>query len=180
MDPIAMSAIKSRPRDEIEKALLDPMYPRTIRIVMARNLSIDKYTKAIVEALEPRMKGQDKEQYVCNIPKWWESIFDVYWHDELIPVFCVFRSCRVHFCSYRYLSRLEEFKKLNPPVDLVEGAVIEMTIRGDSMLYKNATGGFGAIHSKVFTEAMCDVYYGKDPASPTHKEEVLKGIPNMK
>jgi hypothetical protein len=89
--------------------------------------------------------------------------------------------CRLPFFHVVFYSyRLEEFKKLNPPVDLVEGAVIEMTIRGDSMLYKNATGGFGAIHSKVFTAAMCDVYYGKDAASPTHKEEVLKGIPNIK
>ena len=31
-------------------------------------------------------------------------------------------------------SRLEEFKKLNPPVDLVQGAEIEMTIRGDTLL----------------------------------------------
>jgi hypothetical protein len=67
MDPIAMSAIKLRPKEEIEAALLDPIYPRTIRIVMARNLSIDKYTKAIVEALEPRMKGRDMESYVCLI-----------------------------------------------------------------------------------------------------------------
>lgn len=65
-------------RDIVEQALLDPTYPRTIRIVMNRALSIDKYTEAIVEALRPRMKGQD-------------------------------------------LDTLEEFKKLNPPVDLVQG-----------------------------------------------------------
>ena len=59
MDPIAMNAVKKQGSKEIEKALLDPMYPRTIRIVMNRSLSIDKYTSAIVEALEPRMGGQD-------------------------------------------------------------------------------------------------------------------------
>jgi hypothetical protein len=60
MDPIAMMAVKHNKAD-IEKALLDPTYPRTIRIVMNRGLSIDKYTAAIVESLEPRMKGQDLE-----------------------------------------------------------------------------------------------------------------------
>jgi hypothetical protein len=59
VDPIAMMAVKSQSKEVIEKALLNPMYPRTIRIVMNRGLSIDKYTAAIVEALQPRMKGQD-------------------------------------------------------------------------------------------------------------------------
>jgi hypothetical protein len=75
--------------------------------------------------------------------------------------------------------RLEEFKKLNPPVDLVEGAVIEMTIRGDTLLYQNAVGGAGSIRSRLFCEAMCDVYYGSDPVSPTHKESVMAGIPKL-
>lgn len=61
VDPTAMAAVKKGSPDELEKALLDPMYPRTIRIVMNRGLSIDKYTAAIVEALEPRMKGEDLE-----------------------------------------------------------------------------------------------------------------------
>ena len=93
-----MSVVKNQGEKEIKKALLDPNYPRTIRIVMNRGLSIDKYTAAIIEALEPRMKGQE-------------------------------------------LNSLEEFKKLNPPVDLIEGAEMEMTIRGDTLLYKNAVGG---------------------------------------
>jgi hypothetical protein len=50
---------------------------------------------------------------------------------------------------------LEEFKKLNPPVArLVEGAEIEMTIRGDTLLYRNAVGGLGAIHSAVFMKGI--------------------------
>jgi len=106
MDPIAMSAVKTQGSKVIEKALVDPMYPRTIRIVMNRSLSIDKYNAAIVEALRPRMNGQDTE---C----------------------------------------LEKFKKMNPPIDLVEGAVLEMTIRGNTMLYKNCTGGIDQIQSVV-------------------------------
>jgi hypothetical protein len=135
MDPIAMAAVKSS-KAAVEKALLDPSYPRTIRIVMNRSLSIDKYTAAIVEALTPRMNGQD-------------------------------------------LDKLEEFKAMNPKVDLVEGAEMEMTIRGHIMLYKNALGGVGQIDSRVFCEALCDVYYGKDPVSPGHKEEVINGVMKM-
>ena len=77
IDPLAMSAIKTNDK-AIEQALLDPNYPRTIRIVMNRALSIDKYTSAIVEALTPRMNGED-------------------------------------------LDKLDEFKALNPPVDLIQG-----------------------------------------------------------
>jgi hypothetical protein len=80
-DPLAMSAIaKSHHPTDIEEALLNPAYPRTIKIIMNRNLSAEKMTAALVEALEPRMKGQD-------------------------------------------LDKLEEFKKMNPPVNLVKGTI---------------------------------------------------------
>jgi len=62
MDPVAMAAVKKDGDGSIGKALLDPMYPRCIRIVMNRSLSIDKYTAAIVEALEPRMEGKDLDK----------------------------------------------------------------------------------------------------------------------
>lgn len=87
-----------------------------------------------------------------------------------------------HFLTHTSLClhlRLEEFKKLNPPLDLVKGAEIELTIRGDTLLYKNAMGGVGTIRSEVFTAAMCDVFYGDDAVSPTHKEAVLKGVPKL-
>lgn len=163
-DPLAMSMVKSQGEKELKTALLDPVYPRvshflpvsgvnthsrcilpsrnstispqTIRIVMNRNLSIDKYTAAIIEALEPRMKGNDLES-------------------------------------------LDEFRKLNPAVDLVQGAEIEMTIRGDTLLYKNAVGGLGQIKSIVFTRAMCDVFYGEDAVSPTHLKDVLVGVKEL-
>lgn len=136
VDPIAMSAVKKQGDEVITKALLNPDYPRTIRIVMNRNLSIEKYTSAILEALEPRMNGKDIE-------------------------------------------KLEEFKKLNPPVDLIEGAEMEMTIRGDTMLYKNSAGGIGQIQSAIFCRALCDVYFGSDAVSPGHKIEVVKGIKGL-
>jgi len=138
VDPITMSVLKKSSPTEIQKALCDPMYPRTIRIVMNRGLSIEKFTAAIIETLEPRMKGVD-------------------------------------------LDKLEEFKKLNPPIDLIQGAEIEMTIRGDTMLYKNCVGGVGAIHSKSFCEALCDTYYGADdPVSPGHLKDVIAGIQKLK
>lgn len=136
LDTLAMSVVKTQGEAEVKKALLDSNYPRTIRIVMNRSLSIDKYTAAIIEALEPRMNGED-------------------------------------------LGVLEEFKKLNPPVDLVQGAEMEMTIRGDILLYKNAVGGLGQIKSAVFTKALCDVYYGTDAVSPSHLESVLSGVKKL-
>jgi hypothetical protein len=57
-----MMAVKKGSKEDIEKALLDPTYPRCIRVVMNRALSIEKYTDAIVESLKPRMKGQDMEK----------------------------------------------------------------------------------------------------------------------
>merc|ERR1712157_572812 len=38
-DPIAMMAVKTASQGDIEKVLLDPTYPRTMRIVMNRGLS---------------------------------------------------------------------------------------------------------------------------------------------
>ena len=136
LDPIAVAAVKKEGADAIKKALLDPTYPRTIRVVMNRTLSMEKYTAAIVEALEPRMKGQD-------------------------------------------LDKLEEFKNLNPPGHLIEGAEMEMTIRGDTMLYRNCAGGIGAITSRRFCEAMCDVYYGPDAVSAGHRDDVVGGVQSM-
>ena len=63
-DPIAMMAVKKGSPADIEHALLDPTYPRTIRIVMNRGLGVDKFIAAIVEAVEPRLKGQNLETLV--------------------------------------------------------------------------------------------------------------------
>lgn len=136
VDPVALSAVKHASREVLEEALLDPTYPRTIKIIMNRNLSSEKFTAAIVEALQPRMMGRDLEQ-------------------------------------------LDAFSKLMPPVELIPGAEIEMTIRGDTLLFQNPTGGVGTIHSHVLTKALCDVYYGKQCVSPGHKEQVLEGIPKL-
>lgn len=46
----------------IEKALLDPNTHKVIRIVMNRSMTMDKYNDAIVEALKPRMNGQDLDK----------------------------------------------------------------------------------------------------------------------
>jgi hypothetical protein len=81
--------------------------------------------------------------------------------------------------SQAHSLRLEEFRKLNPPVDLIKGSEIELTIRGDTVLYKNAVGGVGTIKSEAFTTALCDLYYGADAVSPTHRDAVLAGVPKL-
>jgi len=131
IDPALMKGMEL---EQAEKALLDPAVPKTIRIVMNRGLSVEKYSAAILEALEPRMNGND-------------------------------------------LEKLEEFKAMNPPGDLIEGSELIMTIRGgDVMMYRTTAGMLGVIRSGTFCRAMCDVFYGNEPVSPPHKKEVLKGI----
>jgi len=120
----------------IEKALLDPNHHKVIRIVMNRAMTMDKYNDAIVEALTPRMNGQD-------------------------------------------LEKLEEFKKLNPSGNLEKDTELLMTIRGDTLLYKNALGNVGTIHSEVFTKAMCDVYFGSDPVSPPAKSSTIDAVKKL-
>jgi hypothetical protein len=74
---------------------------------------------------------------------------------------------------------LEEFKKLNPPGPLDKDTELLMTIRGDTLLYKNASGNVGSIESEVFCKAMCDVYYGSDPVSPQAKKATLNAIKKL-
>jgi hypothetical protein len=59
------------------------------------------------------------------------------------------------------------------------GAVMEMTIHGDTLLYKNAVGVYGSIHSATFCQALLDTYYGADPVSPSHKASVVQGIAKL-
>jgi hypothetical protein len=51
-DPIAMMAVKRGSQGDIQKALLDPTYPRTIRIVMNRGLSGKLNYGASFDAIE--------------------------------------------------------------------------------------------------------------------------------
>lgn len=169
-DAMDMAKLKPLARADRIKALLDPAVPRTIRIVMNRNLSIEKYTSAIVEALEPRMKGQDAQAWVrtrCILclavfaPLVYQPFPCLLWTDTILS--------------------LESFRQMSvtPPVDLKEGDEIKMTVIGDMLHYRTAGGGGGTIQSHALTVAMCDVYYGADPVSPTHLEAVLEGINKM-
>ncbi len=62
VDPTAFRMTENDNDQTVSKALLDPVNPRTIRVVMNRAVSMDKYVAAIVEALKPRMNGQDLEK----------------------------------------------------------------------------------------------------------------------
>jgi len=59
VDPAETAALKGKSDDEICAALCDPGMQKTIRIVMNRSLSVDKYMAAINEAIHPRMNGKD-------------------------------------------------------------------------------------------------------------------------
>merc|ERR1712232_1244297 len=77
------------------------------------------------------------------------------------------------------LDKLEEFKKMNPATDLTEGSVMEMTIHGDKFTYRNSVGLVNELTSGIFTRALCDVYFGVDPASPTLKNSVIEGAAQL-
>lgn len=119
--------------DACEEALLNPHNHRTIRIVMNRTLTMDQIISALMDALEPRMQGQD-------------------------------------------LHTLEEFSKLKDYGSMHKGEEILLTLAGDKMTCKCSNGGNGFIQSEVFTKAVCDVYFGKNPISPPAKKSALDGI----
>jgi hypothetical protein len=77
------------------------------------------------------------------------------------------------------LDKLEQFKKMNPATDLTEGSVMEMTIHGDKFTYRNSVGLVNELTSGIFTRALCDVYFGADPASPTLKNSVIEGAAQL-
>jgi len=79
----------------------------------------------------------------------------------------------------RDLDQLNKFKELGPRHDLSVGDIIELSIRGDTMEYKNSLGGVGQIKSIIFTQAICNAFYGEDCVSPSHKEAVIKGISSI-
>ena len=171
IDPLAMSAVKTNDQ-AIAQALLDPNYPRTIRIVMNRALSIDKYTSAIVEALTPRMNGQDLDK-LDEFKKLNPAVDLVQGTTELhLPFLLLLQMGSLFTHSFIHASHIISYF-------VQTGAEIEMTIRGDTLLYKNAIGGVGSIRSAAFCRALCDTYYGTDPVSPTHKESVVAGIRKM-
>ena len=78
-----------------------------------------------------------------------------------------------------FFGRLDEFKKLNPSGNLEKDTELLMTIRGDTLLYKNALGNVGTIRSEVFTKAMCDVYFGDAPVSPPAKSNVIAAVKKL-
>ena len=133
VDPSSMSKLKGKSVDEVNDALLSPSVPKTIRIVMNRSLSVDKYMAAINEALLPRMKGVD-------------------------------------------VDKLDEFKLLNPPGELAQGAEMVMSLRGDTMMYRSSAGAVGSIKSETFVRALADVYFGKDAVSPPLRAAVKAGV----
>lgn len=94
-------------------------------------------------------------------------------------IFLVYKSSfsNLHFCFT--ICRLEEFKKLNPSGNLEKDTELLMTIRGDTLLYKNAVGNVGTIQSSVFTKAMCDVYFGDEPVSPKAKSSVIDAVKKL-
>lgn len=50
-----------------------------------------------------------------------------------------------------------------------------LTIKGPFIETRCTNGGVGVVNSEVFTRAVNDVYFGKDPISPPAKASALEG-----
>ena len=61
VDSIATGALNKVPND-INKALLNPDYAKTLRIVMNRAVPIDMFNASIIDSLTPRMNGKDVDK----------------------------------------------------------------------------------------------------------------------
>jgi len=68
-----LDVIKKGNKNDIEKALLDPTYPRTIRMVMNRGLSADTFVNGCIKSVEPKLKGT-KQVTVATFDKF-KSLF---------------------------------------------------------------------------------------------------------
>jgi hypothetical protein len=77
------------------------------------------------------------------------------------------------------LCSLEHFSKLREYGCLHKGDEIILTIRGQFLECKCSNGGQNEVESEVFTRAVCDVYFGKDPISPAAKGSVMVGIGSL-
>jgi hypothetical protein len=71
--------------EEISEKICDPNTPKTIRIVMNRGLSVDKYMAAIMEALEPRMEGVDLDKVRGFGGNFWGAGVRSVWRCLLTP-----------------------------------------------------------------------------------------------
>ncbi|CAB9507036.1 expressed unknown protein [Seminavis robusta] len=79
----------------------------------------------------------------------------------------------------RDLFALDHFSKMRKYGSLNRGDEIIINIRGNSVECKCSNGGQNVVVSEVFTRAICDVYFGKQPISPAAKESAIKGISDL-
>ena len=116
-----------------------------IRIVAYRGISVEIYTNAIMEALQPRLKQ------ICEV----EAIGDDEGDgdgDEIIIT--------------KLADLKRQFKELNDPdKDIEAGTIMEMTIEDHGggklkMVYSSSIGGGGDITSREFCLALSMIYYG--------------------
>jgi len=140
--------------EEVVTALfINPTYPRTIRIVMNRALSVEKFVGDIVESVEPRLNTMRGKEKVVT-PETFTA-----------------------------------FKELFPKVDLKEGDEFRFVIQYDVLLIESynggsedgvaTTAGSSSIQCRPITEALCDIYFGNDPISPSLKKDVMKGFQKL-
>jgi len=150
-------------KEVVTAALLNPTYPRTIRIVLNRALSVETFVGGIVKSVEPRLNTKKGK----------------FWKEQVVTP-----------------ETFTAFKELFPKVDLKEGDEFRFVIQDDVLLIESynvyngsvvAEDGGGvaraesssSIRSRPITEALCDIYFGKDPISPSLKKDVMEGFQKL-
>ena len=138
-------------KESLQNLLCNPtMLPRTIRIVTQWTIPSKLLTQGILDSLQPRLKGKKTKEEMKALET---LLYDVMPKGELT-------------------SGTETYMNVDDDtfVLLDDGGMFDNT--DDSKDKKEEVPK--KIQDKHFCEAMCEVYFGDDPVSPVHKEDVLK------
>ena len=124
-----------------------------IRIVAYRGISVEIYTNAIMEALQPRLKQ------ICEVEAIGGDEGDGIGNDDDDG-----NGNEIIITKLADLKR--QFKELiDPDKDIEAGTIMEMTIEDHGggklkMVYSSSIGGGGEITSREFCLALSMIYYG--------------------
>lgn len=145
-------------KESLQNLLCNPtLLPRTIRIVTHWTIPSYILTKGILDSLQPRLKEKKTEEEMKELET---LLYDVM-----------------------------------PKGDVKSGTEIYMHVNKDTFILLDDGGiyddvddskdtdtkeeGTKKIQDVHFCEALCEVYFGDQPVSPDHKEDVLNRMPKI-
>mmetsp|Transcript_23699 Transcript_23699/g.35241 ORF Transcript_23699/g.35241 Transcript_23699/m.35241 type:complete len:150 (+) Transcript_23699:166-615(+) len=143
--------------ESIQKLLCNPTaLPRIIRIVLHwNNIPTHLITKGITDAIRPRLEDKVGIDDIAELENKLHSLMESDGNDEEgvrvgTEIFLSLNSDTMYFSNKRQES-------------------------DDNIIFTEEK----KIQHREFCLALCDVYYGSDPVSVDHKENVVGGIVNI-